>query len=160
GAVFVGTTIIVTGCSTHNEGLPLSVTRTLKLFVPPPEGVQVNTPVSLVMDAPDGTVPVKLKVNVCAGMSSSEAMAVKVICWPGATSTIVSKMPSRCGGVLTLFTTTVSVLLSLRLGEPSSVTMTWMLFVLGLWSACACQVNTPVAGSMTALVGAPVPRLN
>src|SRR5689334_18093379 len=60
GAVLAGTIMIVTGSSTHNAGLPLSVTRTLNEFVPMPGGVQVNTPVLLLIAAPEGTLPVRL----------------------------------------------------------------------------------------------------
>ena len=57
-----------------------SETLTSKVYVAPPcssLGVQVKSP-SLVIDAPVGA-PIKLKINVCAGISPSVAVAVKLI---------------------------------------------------------------------------------
>src|SRR5438105_1630504 len=80
GGRFTSLTVTVTGFSSERLGVPLSVTRTLKVNVPGPwasVGVQVNTPVTGSMAAPLGA-PTRLKVSVLAGMSGSVAVAVKV----------------------------------------------------------------------------------
>src|SRR5688572_5240124 len=61
GAVFAPTTIMVTVCSSHSDGVPLSVTRTVTTVVlGPAGGVQVNVPVLGLIEAPEGTVPTRL----------------------------------------------------------------------------------------------------
>src|SRR5438477_7883090 len=78
GAVLAATTMILTVCSSHSEGAPLSVTRIVAEFVlVPAGGVQVNVPVLELIVAPAGA-DVRLKVRVSPGRSSSSAEASKV----------------------------------------------------------------------------------
>ena len=83
-------------------------------------GVQVNTP-PLVITAPAGA-PLRVKVKVSGGRSTSEAVAVKL----SRVSSLMVWSPtgSKTGAVFTSLTVTVIVSVSLRLGVPSSVTTT------------------------------------
>src|SRR2546425_184194 len=63
------------------------------------------------------------------------------------------------GAVFTSRTTMVTVCVALRLGEPSSVTMTWIMFVAGPWASVGVQVKKPLAGLIVAPTGAVGARL-
>src|SRR5947207_11793 len=137
-------------------GEPLSVTRITTEFVLGPcasVGVQVNTPLVELIDAPPGAPGSSEKVNICAGMSGSVALAVKVRrvfsftdCDPIGAST---------GALLTSLTTILIVSKSLNAGEPLSVTRTVTELVLGPWASVGVHVNTPEPGLIDAPAGAP-----
>src|SRR2546422_1169191 len=79
GAEFTSLTMIERVCVALIGGAPLSVTTTLMAFVLGPcasVGVQEKTP-PLLMLAPGGTLPAKLKVSVWLGRSESVAVTVK-----------------------------------------------------------------------------------
>src|ERR1035441_10330828 len=75
------------------------------------------------------------------------------------TSTLVEPRLSTNSN-LTGPTTTLNCCVALNGGTPLSVTITEMIFVLGAWAALGRHWNTPVAGSIIALVGAPAPSEN
>src|SRR5207244_1041202 len=64
------------------------------------------------------------------------------------------------GDWFTSFTTTVKLWVALNGGPPLSVTRTVIAFVDGPCASAGVQLNTPLVGLMTALVGAPASRLN
>ena len=63
-----------------STGLPLSLTRTVKLAVPVAVGVQLNRPVPALMAAPAGALS-REKASVWPGLGSVAA-AVKLRAWP------------------------------------------------------------------------------
>ena len=60
GAWLAAFTVTVMLSSSKSAGLPLSVTRTVKVALPSVVGVQLKAPVLAMMVAPVGTVPVRL----------------------------------------------------------------------------------------------------
>src|SRR5512144_1342527 len=66
------------------DGLALSVTRTVSVYVPGVVGVQVNTPVEELIDAPAGKPASSEKVRVWPA-SGSVAVAVNVNRFPSVT---------------------------------------------------------------------------
>src|SRR5205085_2699547 len=68
-------------------------------------------------------------------------------------------MKASTGGLLDSSTMTVKVCEALRLGTPSSVTVTVTGFVLGPWASVGTHVMTPFVGLMIMPAGAFVPRL-
>src|SRR5436190_18614831 len=93
--------------------------------------------------------PLKLKVNVLAGISASDAVAVKDTSVPG--RTILLGIAASVGGLFSSRTVMVNVR---RSSSPLLVTRTTMSFVLGPWASVGVQEKTPVAGSTVAPVGA------
>src|SRR2546426_6052928 len=85
-----------------------------------------------------------LRVNVCAGRSSSLAVFVtvsvlsSVTVWSGGTVST--------GALFAPVTTTVKLLVSLDSGAPLSVTRTVIRFVLGPWASVGVQLSTPLLG--------------
>src|ERR1051326_3713184 len=76
-----GTTITLNPWASLRLGTPLSVTRTVTLFVTGAGlrgGVQVNTPLDLLMTAPAGAPSSKLKTRTLGGISRSVAEFVNV----------------------------------------------------------------------------------
>ncbi len=100
----------------------MSVTQTSKVIVPLSGGVQLNTPVVLLIVAPAGTSPeepsARLKVSVLAGRSASVALASKVMSVPSSPDWL--PIAARTGATLTSLTVTWIVSLSLRV--PSLTT--------------------------------------
>src|SRR5262245_41126532 len=102
-------------------GEPLSLTRTITLFVLGPcasVGVQVNTPLVALILAPGGALT-KLNESVLAGLSGSVAEAVSVSVAPS----LIVWLPigANTGELFNSFTTTVKVRVVLRFGTPLSV---------------------------------------
>src|SRR6185295_9274465 len=147
GAVFTSLTTTVKLLVTLRLGVPLSLTFTVTVFVDGPcasVGVQVSTPVTESRLTPAGALT-KAKVSVLDGRSASVAVLVTVsvvnslmVCVPGTVNT---------GAVFTSLTTTVKLLVTLRLGVPLSLTFTVMVFVDGPWASVGVQVSTPVTES-------------
>src|SRR5262249_50161917 len=106
-------------------GEPLSDTRTVMLYTPGPwasVGVQVKTPVLVLMAAPAGAPGSRLKVSVCP-TSGSVAVAVNVYSACSGMVTLAGT-PDNTGGWLTAVTFRVIDFSSNRLGLPLSVTHT------------------------------------
>src|SRR5258705_13947371 len=123
GGLLTSVTMIVTPCVALALGMPLSVTRTTMLFVLGPcdsSGVQVKNPLTGSILAPAGAPGSRLKLKLWTGRSESEAVAVKL--------TVVFSARLRdpsgvtVGGLFTLLTVTLKVLLSVNGGEPLSQT--------------------------------------
>src|SRR5205823_5317896 len=152
-------TTIVKSLVSFNGGVPLSVTLTVRLFVPGPcasVGVHENTPLAGSMVAPGGG-PTRLKVSVLAGRSGSLAVAVTVM---SVSSLLVRLLIGfSTGGEFTSLTTTVNVLASLSGGVPLSVTRTVSMLVEGPCASVGVQVNAPLAELIAAPAGAPGSRL-
>src|SRR5437762_2908643 len=129
-------------------GWPLSVTRTVTTFVLvccETGGVQVITPVVESISIPAGA-DTRLNVSSFAGMSASTAVLVTfnaatslIVCYAGIVST---------GAVFTSFTTTVKLLVALRLGVPSSKTRTVTRLVLGPCASLGVQAIAPFAATV------------
>src|SRR6185295_17121186 len=153
-AVFTSLTTTVKLLVTLRLGVPLSLTFTVTVFVDGPcasVGVQVSTPVTESRLTPAGALT-KAKVSVLDGRSASVAVLVTVsvvnsliVCVPGTVNT---------GAVFTSLTTTVKLLVTLRLGVPLSLTFTVMVFVDGPWASVGVQVSTPVTESRLTPAGA------
>src|SRR5439155_101965 len=131
GAVFTSLTTTMKLLVSLRAGSPSSVTLTVILFVLGPWvslGVQVSTPVFRSMAAPNGPLT-KAKVNVLAGRSASLAVFVTT----SALSSLIvwSSGTARTGAVFTSLTTSLKLLVSLRAGSPSSVTLTVIVFAPG-----------------------------
>src|SRR5207244_3923226 len=140
-------------------GVPLSVTRTVTVFVLGPWisfGVHVNTPLLALIVAPAGAL-IKLNDIALAGTSGSLAVIASVNRLPS--GMVCGARVANTGALFTSFTTTVKVFKSLRLGTPLSVTRTVTGFVLGPCASLAVHVNTPVLGLMLAPAGAPGSKL-
>jgi hypothetical protein len=151
GALFTSFTVTVKLLVSLRLGEPLSVTRTVTgLLLGPCDsvGVQLNTPLPLLIVIPDGAPASRLYVKVLAGTSPSLAVAVNVKVLP---SLIVwLAMAAKTGALFASFTVTVKLLVSLRLGEPLSVTRTVIVFVLGPCDSLGVQLNTPLLALMLA----------
>src|SRR5437870_2989392 len=106
------------------------------------------------MVAPAGALISRLNVSVLGGLSGSKAEFVIVNNDPG--RTVCGSTGAMPGGLFTSLTMTVKLLMSLKGGEPFSVTCTPITSVLGPWVSVGVQVNTPVTGSSLAPVGAEV----
>src|SRR5437867_3029511 len=153
GAVFTSFTITVKLLLSLSGGVPLSVTLIVIGFVLGPcasVGVQANTPVLGSTLTPAGP-ETRLKVSVLAGRSASVAVLVRtnplnsLIVWSaGAAST---------GALFTSLTITVKLLLSLSAGEPLSVTLTVIRFVVGPWASVGVQLSAPLLGSTVTPAG-------
>src|SRR4029453_16584148 len=145
GGLFTSLTITVKVRVSLSGGAPLSVTRTVNVFVLGPcasVGVQVKTPVLGSRFAPGGALT-RANVNVLDGLPGSVADSVRV---RGLPSLIVwLAIGASAGGLFALFTTTtVKLRVALRLGTPLSVTRTVMRLVLGACVSFGVQVNRPV----------------
>src|SRR4051794_2541008 len=68
-------------------------------------------------------------------------------------------MPGKTGALFTSFTTTKKVLVSLKGGEPPSVTRTVIMFVLGPWASVGVHVKMPLVAFTLAPEGAAGSRL-
>src|SRR5262245_3957570 len=124
GAVFTSLTMTVKVRVSLSGGEPLSVTRTVKVFVLGPFasiGVQVNRPVLGLMLAPVGG-ETRLNVSVLAGTSGSLAGIVVLSVLPSLT--VWSAIAPRTGALLSSLTTMVKFCVALKLGVPLSVTRT------------------------------------
>src|SRR5262249_7086231 len=125
GGLFTSLTTTVKLFASLNAGEPLSVTRTMTLFVLGPWaslGVQLNTPVVALIVMPAGAPGSRLNVKVFAGTSGSVAVAVNDSVLP---SLIVwLTIAASEGAEFTSLTTTLKVFVSLSGGEPLSVTRT------------------------------------
>jgi len=108
------------------------------------------------MEAPLGA-PLRLKVRVWAGRSTSLAVAVKVRLLVAVTDWLgmISRTGALLGGALTVIEI---VRLSERAGEPSSVTRT-VTGKVPVWARVGVQENAPVPGLMEAPLGAPASKL-
>jgi len=103
GVRFTSLTVTVIASSSDSAGVPLSVTRTVKVYVPGPSvsvGVQLKAPSALI-EAPAGS-PTRLKVSVLAGRSGSLAVAVKVNAV--SSSTVLLPIAFNVGALLTSLT--------------------------------------------------------
>src|ERR1043165_9047928 len=99
-------------------GEPPAVTRIATVLVLGPwasVGVHVKTPVEGLMIAPDGAPASRLKLSACAGMSPSNAVAVKDNKDPSFTERF--PIGESEGGLLSSVTTTVKLMALLRAGE-------------------------------------------
>src|ERR1035437_255396 len=95
------TTVTVKLCTALWLGVPLSVTRTVTVFVVPEkarEGVQLNTPLPASTTAPPGAAS-RLKLGVWGGASGSVAVAVTTTRLPA--WTVRLGMAASVGAVLT-----------------------------------------------------------
>src|SRR5262245_6547687 len=86
-------------------------------------GVQVNAPLLGLMLAPEGA-DTRLNVRALVGRSGSVALAVSVRGLPSLAGWLA--MGVSTGGLFTSLTVTMKLLVSLKLGEPLSVTRTRM----------------------------------
>src|SRR5580765_5164420 len=132
GAWFTSATTTMKLRVSLEGGEPSSVTRTVIRLVLGPcasVGVQENTPLVGLMLARAGPPGSKLKVSVLAGMSASVAVFVttnvlsSLIIWSAGTLSTGARFTSA--------TTIVKLRVSLEGGEPSSVTRTVIVLVLG-----------------------------
>src|SRR6267378_2976262 len=85
GALFTSLTVTVKLRTSLSAGDPLSVTRTVMVFVPGPcgsVGVQKYKPLLELIEAPEGAPASRVKVSVCPGRSGSLAVAVNVSALP------------------------------------------------------------------------------
>src|SRR5258706_2274353 len=161
GGLFDSITVTVKVCVALREGEPLSVTMTpIRLVVPPcvSDGVQPNTPLVELTEAPAGAPESRLNVSDCAGISGSLAVLVKVSSTPSVT--VLLLMGERMGALFTSFTTIEIVSKALRAGEPLSVTRIVTLFVPGPCASVGLHVNRPDDPLMLVPEGAPGSRLN
>ncbi len=123
GARLTSVTITVKACVVFMLGLPSSLTRTTITFVLGPcasLGDQVNTPLVASMAAPVGAPGSRLNVRFCAGRSLSVAVTVKVMLV--SSGSVRPPMVGTEGGLFTLFTVTLKLLLSVYVGIPLSDT--------------------------------------
>src|SRR6185369_6623217 len=120
----------------------LSVTLTCTGYMPGPwaeVGVQAIAP------ADDTVSPVgpltRAKVQVCTGMSASVAVALAL----KATSSSINWLGGSVstGASFTSVTVKVKLLLALRGGEPSSVTLILTRYTPGPWASVGVQAITP-----------------
>src|SRR5262245_10809538 len=112
----------VSVCVVVRLGEPLSVTRTRMLFVLGPcasFGLQLKTPVFGSIAAFAGA-PDREKVTCWAGRSESDAATVKFT--DPFSGTVLEANAGTSGGLFTLLTVTVKLLLSVKAGEPLSET--------------------------------------
>src|ERR1051326_2767575 len=154
GGEFTSMTTTVIVSESINGGTPLSVTRTVKLFVVPPcdsLGVQVNTPLVGLMLAPAGAPESREKVNWFAGISGSLALALKVSRTPSLA--VLFPIEVSTGGLFDSRTTTVKVLWALNGGWPLSVTVRVRVLVEGPCASVGVQLKTPLEGLMLAPEG-------
>src|SRR5262245_63516531 len=145
GAAFDSLTTTLNVLVLLKPGEPLSVTRTVMLFVLGPcvsVGVQVNTPVFWLMLAPVGAPASSEYVNALAGTSASVAVTVNDNVAPSLTVWFATT--ASTGAIFTSLTVTVKLLVSLRLGMPLSVTRTVIVLVLGPSASVGAHVNAPV----------------
>src|SRR5688572_33417461 len=101
GELLVLSTVTLKVCVALKGGLPLSLTRTLKLNEFPPcasLGTQPKAPVFELMIAPAGAPDRSVHVSVCAGMLLSVAVAVKASTSPS--KTVRSAMAASTGATL------------------------------------------------------------
>ena len=103
------------------------------------------------MEAPSGTLPVRLKARWLGGRSGSVALTRTVrvesssASWTG--------ISCRTGGSLTSLTVTLK---AREWAAPApSRTVTLRAWIAGPWSSAGVQVKVPLAGSMAAPSGAP-----
>src|SRR2546425_1205692 len=109
------------------------------------------------MLAPVGAPGSRLKVSTLAGISASLADTLKVNSVP---SLIVwLAIAASTGAAFASLTTTLKVLLSLRLGVPLSVTRTVTVFVLALAAPLGFQLSPPLLALMVMPAGTPGFRL-
>src|SRR5262245_20667954 len=160
GAAFDSLTTTLNVLVLLKPGEPLSVTRTVMLFVLGPcvsTGVQVNTPVFWLMLAPVGAPASSEYVNALAGTSASVAVTLKGNAVPSLRACYLTT--ASTGAIFTSLTITVNVRVSLSGGTPLSVTCAVNVFVLGPCASVGVQVNRPVVGLMLAPAGGET-RLN
>src|SRR6266480_852177 len=147
GAVFTSFTTTVKLLVALRLGVPSSKTRTVTTLVLGPcasLGIQAIAPFAATVRpaGPDTSA----KVSVLAGRSASVAVALtfnvvsSLIVWLAG---IVS-----AGAVFTSFTTTVKLLVALRLGVPSSKTRTVTTLVLGPCASLGVQAIAPFAATV------------
>src|SRR5690349_4847099 len=100
GGLLLGITITVNACVALRGGTPLSVTRTVMVFVvraSTTSGIQVKRPLTGLMFAATGAPASRLNVSTFVGMSGSVArfVTINVI----ATATVWSGIGARAGGI-------------------------------------------------------------
>lgn len=111
--------MMVNDLESERAGEPLSCTLTVKVW----EAIwlmvvgQVKAPVVELMEAPEGTVPVREKLKV--SLSGSEALAVKEIVLPA--SSVTEAGWFKVGARLTLLTVMGILKVTERFGVPLSV---------------------------------------
>src|SRR5881394_1327178 len=147
GALFTSLTMRVKLLVSLKAGTPLSVTCTVIRLVLGPcasLGVQLNTPEWESRVIPSGADS-RLKANVLAGMSASAAVLVTT---KGLNSLIVWLGGTRSTGALFCsLTSTVKLPVSLKGGEPLSVTRTVIRLMLARCASVGVQLSTPLLGS-------------
>src|SRR5262245_31572491 len=124
GAVFTSLTMTVNVRVSLSGGEPLSVTRTIRVFVLGPFAsvvVQVNRPVLGLMLAPTGG---ESRLNVSALGGTSGSLAVMIVLSVLPSLTVWSAIALMIGALFNSLTTTVKFCVALRLGVPLSVTRT------------------------------------
>src|SRR3989442_909605 len=102
------------------------------------------------MAAPTGAPGSRLKVTGSAsGSLALTGKESKVF-----SLAVLLAMAANSGGLFTSLTTTLKLLVSLKLGEPLSVARTVMRLVVSFCAGVGVQENTPVVGLMAAPSGA------
>src|SRR5256885_15985530 len=103
------------------------------------------------MDAPVGAPGSSENVSVCAGMSESLALAVKLRSEPSVM--VLFPIEARTGAALLSVTTIVMVSKALRGGEPLSGTRMGCKFVVGPRGPVGGQMKKPIVGLVDAPAG-------
>src|SRR5262245_60642971 len=93
----------------------------------------------------------KLNVSVLAGTSTSSAVIVNVSVL--SSLIVLSKIGSNTGALVTSFTVTAKLFVSLRDGMALSVGLTVSVALPGPCTSLGVQVNTPLLGLMLAPAG-------
>src|SRR5438046_758702 len=147
GALFTSVTTMVNCCVALMLGTPLSKARTTMLLVDGPWaslGVQVNTPLLPLREAPEGAAPTNSKVTVLGGESVSVAMFVRVMLVNSAMLRVVLLRLVIMGAALTSLTMMVNCCVALMLGTPLSATLTVTRILVGPCNSVGVKVSRPV----------------
>src|ERR1051325_4962089 len=151
------TTRTVTWKLFRSLNAPLSVTRTVIVYVPAcaGAGVHVNRPVLGSIAVPDGAPGSSVNVSGFAGTSGSVAVAVKA---NSVLSSIVAfEIAASVGARFASLTVTLKLFTVERGGDPLSVATTETEYVFGPCCSVGVHVNAPVVGLIAAPAGLPTP---
>src|SRR2546425_4757967 len=107
----------------------------------------------MAMPCAEGETEGMAQLRLLVGMSESEATIWLVNGLPSSMTSVPGF--ARVGALFTSVTKIVTVCVVVGLGEPSSLTRTRKLFVLGPCASLGVQLKTPVSGSIVAPLGAP-----
>src|SRR6266568_6255893 len=114
-------------------------------------------PVARSMMIPAGAFGPRAKVKTFGGISTSEAVGVRLNKLPSAA--VCGGIAASVGGLFTSLTITLKVREALRLGMPPSRTVTVTVFVPGPSDSPVGQVTMPEIQLIVIPGGAPTPRL-